>query len=278
MQFEFPTKLTIAFLLLLPIFGCRNQTVDNARSDAGLPAAVNSNNADQVNSTARISAPQTVKFVSSDNVEIVGTFYEPPAANSPAVLLLHQWGSNRASYDEFARKLQAKGFGALAIDGRGFGESTKTIDGSPVGTDRGDETVKGMRADVDRAFQFLAKQKNVDAGRIGLVGASYGSSLAMIHAAENKAVKAVALLSPGLNYFGNLPIEDAVENYGARPLLLVAADDDQNSAETVKKLKESVSGEKSEAQIYARGGHGTTLFSAGVGLDDLLEKFLTKNL
>ena len=189
-------------------------------------------------------------------------------------MLLHQWGSDRKSYDKFAKRLQAKGFGVLAIDGRGFGESVKTTDGKSVSPSRMDETVKGMKADVDNAFQFLTRQKNVDAQRICIVGASYGSSLAMIYGAENKQIKAVALLSPGLNYFGNLPIEDAVKNYGERPLLLVAAEDDKESAETVKKLKQV--NEKYETQIYQKGGHGTALFA--VGLEDLLEQFLSKNL
>lgn len=279
MRFKFWTKLAFIGFLFLMALACRSQAVSNSsdKTNSNVPSN-NANGTNRSNSQTKISEPQTIKFESADKVEIVGTFYESVNANSPAVLLLHQWGSDRKSYDEFARKLQAKGFGVLAIDGRGFGESVKTSDGKTVGTDRGDETVKGMKADVAGAFDFLAKQKNVDAARIGIVGASYGSSLAMIYGAENKEVKAVALLSPGLNYFGNLPIEDAVKNYGNRNLLLVAADDDQNSAETVKKLKSSVATEKLETQIYGRGGHGTGIFAAKVGLEDLLEQFLTKSL
>ena len=215
-------------------------------------------------------------------MEIIGTFYESAKANSPAVLLLHQWMLNRQSYDEFARRLQGKGFGVLAIDGRGFGESVKTTDGKPFALNPGAEslnaeTVKAMKTDVGSAFDFLAKQKNVDAARIAIVGASYGSSLAIIYAAENPKVKAVALLSPGLNYFNNLPTMPAVKSYGNRPLLLVAADDDKESADSVKKLK-TASGENCETQIYPKGGHGTELFDAKVGLEDLLEQFLTKSL
>jgi dienelactone hydrolase len=282
MKYGFTARIIFVCLLLPTGFGCQKQYVANS-SNTTNSAPVNSNNANQSNAGTKIPAPQTLKFESVDKVEIVGTFYEAPKAASPAVLMLHQWGDNRASYDEFAQKLQAKGFGVLAIDGRGFGESVKTTSGETYKIERGDvtrgdETVKGMKADVDNAFQFLTKQKNVDAARTGIVGASYGSSLAMIYGAENKQVKAVALLSPGLNYFGGLPIEDAVKNYGDRPLLLVAAADDQNSAETVKKLKESVPNEKYETQIYPKGGHGTALFAAKIGLEDLLEQFLTKSL
>lgn len=275
MKYIFSVKTVFLISLLATTFGCQNQTISNSPNSKNSPAT----NADSKNQTfgePNVSEIRNVKFESADKVEIAGTFYESPKANSPAVLLLHQWGSSRKSYDAFAKQLQAKGFDVLAIDGRGFGESTKTTDGKTVGTDRGDETVKGMKADVDNAFQFLAKQKNVDARRIAVVGASYGSSLAMIYAAENKQVKAAALLSPGLNYFGNLPIEESVSNYGDRALLLVAAEDDQNSAETVKKLKDTNSNAKYETKIYERGGHGTALFE--FGLQDLLEEFLTKSL
>jgi dienelactone hydrolase len=276
MKFSALTRTIFIGLCVLTAFGCQNQIVSNLSNNTNSTPS-NSNSANQSNTDAKIPAPQTVKFESAEKAEIVGTFYESPKANSPAVLMLHQWQSDRKSYDEFARKLQAKGFGVFAIDGRGFGESVKTTDGKQIAPSRTDETVKAMKADVDNAFQFLAKQKNVNAQKIGIVGASYGSSLAMIYAAENPQVKAVALLSPGLNYFGNMPTEPAVKNYGDRPLLLVAAEDDKESADSVKKLG-ALSGKGSEFKIYGSGGHGTSLFAAKIGLDDLLEQFLTKNL
>ena len=261
-------------LLILIVFLSFGSPSCKTQSDTNPTTKADSN----IHQTAEpgLSKPQIIKIESANKVEIIGTFYESPKANSPAVLLLHQWQSTRKSFDLFAKQLQAKGFGVLAIDGRGFGESVKTTDGKTISLSRTDETVKGMNADVDNAFQFLAKQKNVDASRIGIVGASYGSSLALIYAAENKQVKAIALLSPGLNYFGNLPTEPAAKTFGNRPLLLVAADDDKESAKTVRKLKQI--NEQYEMQIYPKGGHGTNLFGAKVGLESLLEDFLTKNL
>lgn len=276
-------KIFFIGLMLLTAFGCQKQAVSNQSNGAGpsVPAnnsAVNANAANQPKPDAKLVAPQTVKFESAGKAEIVGTFYGSASPNSPAVLLLHQWQSDRKSFDEFATRMQRKGFAVLAIDGRGFGESTKTADGKTVPAARDAETVKAMKADVDGAFQFLGKQPNVDPTKIGIVGASYGSSLALIYAAENKAVKTVALLSPGLNYFGNLPTEPAAKSYGKRPLLMVAAQDDKESAEAVKKLMTTGDAEKYEMQIYGAGGHGTDIFKAKLGLDDFLEKFLTRTL
>lgn len=272
MRIKIAAQIFFIGLILLTAFGCQNKEVSNSSNKT------NTNKVNLTNDGTPIPAPETVKFVSEGNMEIVGTFYESPKANSPAVLLLHQWQNNRKSYNEFALRMQAKGFGVLAIDGRGFGDSTKTTGGVKVTADSEIETIRGMKADVANAFQFLTKQKNVNPQKVGIVGASYGSSLAIIHAAENKDVAAVALISPGMNYFGNLPIEDAIKNYGDRPMLLVAAEDDKQSAETVKTLKETVKNEKYQTHVYRTGGHGTELFITKVGLEDLLDNFLTTNL
>ena len=230
------------------------------------------------NSSAETRNSETVVIDSPDGVKLVGTFLAADKPNSPALLLLHQWQSDRHSYDDFARQMQAKGFNVLAIDGRGFGESVKTADGKSIAAERTDAAVKAMIGDVGAAFDFLAKQKNVDPAKIGIVGASYGSSLALIYAANDPKVAAVVLLSPGLNYFGNMPTEPAVSKFGNRPLLLVAAEDDKESADAVIKLKSAAASESHEAKVYEKGGHGTGLFKAKVGLEDLLEQFLTKAL
>lgn len=263
-------------MLGLSVPGCQGESSRAVNSTAparDIPAAET-----PPESAANLSAGQRITFESADKVQIVGSFFSSSKPNSPAVLLLHQFQSDRHSYDEFARRLQVKGFGVLAIDGRGFGESVKTTDGKNVDVSRSDEAVKGMKSDVAAAFEFLSKQQNVDAAQIGIVGASYGSSLAMIYAADSPKVKAVALLSPGLNYFGNMPTEPAVKNFGNRALLLVAAEDDSESADSVKKLKAAGANDKHEVKIYPKGGHGTGLFGAKVGLEDLLEQFLTKSL
>ena len=44
------------------------------------------------------------------------------------------------------------------------------------------------------------------------------------------------------------------------------------------KSKAAGSNDKYEVKIYEKGGHGTGLFKAKVGLEDLLEQFLTKTL
>ena len=264
-------KLHAALLICLLMAGCGGGS--NARSYGNAtPGAVNAISSPQASS----GETQNVSIDSADGVKLAGSFYPAPTSNSPGLLLLHQWQSDRHSYDDFAKRMQAKGFNVLSIDGRGFGESAKKADGTTVEAGRTDADVKAMLGDVSAAFDFLSKQKNVAPAKIGIVGASYGSSLAIIYSAGNPKVAAVALLSPGLNYFGNMPIEPAIKKYGDRPLYMIAAEDDKESADSVRKLAAAGNNSRYGEKIYASGGHGTALFK--VGLADDLEQFLSKNL
>jgi dienelactone hydrolase len=262
--------------MLICATACQSQKTSTDNNQISNITAVNSANSMTKTSEAIVS--NTINFDAPDGVKIVGTFYGTSAADSPAVLMLHQFGANRGTYKDLARQFQSDGIAVLTIDGRGFGESTKKIDGSKVAVSQSNEAVAGMKSDVAAAVKFLSEQKNIDKSRIGIIGASYGSSLAIIYATENAEIKSVALLSPGTNYFGNLPTIPAIEKYGTRPVLIVAAEDDEESAEASRQLDKLAAGDKNQLQIYKKGGHGTGIFAANVGLEKLLLEFFQKNL
>jgi dienelactone hydrolase len=274
-------KAYFLLILVITLLGCNSGASNNPSNTVTANNTAANNSA---NSVATTIGAQTVAIDSPDGVKIVGTFFESTKANSPAVLLLHQWQSDRHSYDDFAKRLQAKGFNVLSIDGRGFGESVKTADGKPVAPERTDAAVKGMLGDVGAAFDFLSKQKNVDPSRVGIVGASYGSSLAIIYAADNPKVKAVALLSPGLNYFGNMATEPAVRKYGDRDLFVVASKGDTESAEAAENF-EKIGNTRYGFMILPVGSlHGTEMFKYRDKTDgppvveDAVESFLMTRL
>ena len=250
----------VCVLVLLVVSGCGGAVSDNGANNGINAPASNQAAATNLHVAPNTEASaQTVTINSPDGVKIIGSYYETPKPNSPAVLLLHQWQSDRHSYNDFAKRLQEKGFNVLAIDGRGFGESVKTADGKAVQSERTDDAVKAMIADVGTAIDFLLKQKNVDPNEIGIVGASYGSSLAIIYAADDPKVKAVVLLSPGLNYFGNMQTRPAVEKYGNRDLFIVASKGDTESAKAVDGL--TIGNPRHGFMVLPVGSyHGTDMF------------------
>ena len=120
------------------------------------------------------------QVVTLDN-GIVGTLNQPTgAANAPAVLMLHGFGSSRdevgAMYARLAEALAARGVGSLRIDFQGFGKS----DG-----DTGSTTVTGQVADAEVAYQYLAGLDWVDPERIGVIGFSLGGGVSTIAAAQH---------------------------------------------------------------------------------------------
>ena len=59
-----------------------------------------------------------------------------------------------------------------------------------------------MMQDVRAAARWLATRPNVRPDAIGIVGASLGASLALLAAIDLPQVRAIALLSPSLDYRG----------------------------------------------------------------------------
>jgi dienelactone hydrolase len=260
------TSLFVTMLLASACGERRSDPAPGAVAGAVLPAA-------QTVRKAAAPAPggeEQVTFTTGDGIVIAGTLY-PAAAGSPAVLCLHQWRSERSEFAAFARTLQAAGITALTIDMRGYGGSTRSTGGTAV--EPGRITV----ADIEAAVAFLRKQKSVDAARIALVGASYGSSNAIIYAADHAEIRAVALLSPGLNYHKVLPTEPAVKKYGSRPLLAIAGSEDMRSVEAVARFRD-IAGSGITTKLYENGGHGVDLFRAHPASADLVLEFLQKNL
>jgi hypothetical protein len=108
------------------------------------------------------------------------------------------------------------------------------------------------------------------------VGASLGASLGALAASDDPSIVALALLSPTLEYRG-LRIEPAVRKYGARPLLLVASDDDGYAARTVRDLQKAGGGIR-ETMLLSRAGHGTAMLVNDADLVRRLVEWLRRTL
>jgi pimeloyl-ACP methyl ester carboxylesterase len=197
--------------------------------------------------SARLSAAvQRVMIRTEDGVMLSGTWYEPSTRPAPAVVMIHMLQRSRRDWDAAAAQLAAAGIGALTIDLRGHGESV-----GAAGQD-----LAAMVQDVKAARRFLSTRSDVQ-GRIGLAGASLGANLAVLAAADDQAVASLALLSPSLDYRG-LRIEAAMKKYGARPVLMVASDEDAYAARSARDLQKAGGG-KREALMLSQAGHGTMM-------------------
>lgn len=221
-----------------------------------------------VAAAASAARSQRVSFHTDDGVTIAATWYEPSFRPAPAVILVHMLGRSRRDWDSFASRLADSGIGALAIDLRGHGDSVYF-----AGGDRGDYS--SMVRDVTAARRYLAGRPDVRPSAIGIAGASIGANLAVLAAADDPAVASLALLSPTTDYRG-LRIEAAAREYGSRPMLLVASDDDGYARRSAVELQKGASGR--EFLMLTAAGHGTIMLSRSYKLAPALVDWFRRTL
>ena len=261
-------RISLAFALVCAVVLCQCESTGRQEvPEDGSSSAKTQYAAGKIPPSSKVV--ETVRFTTSDGVQIAASWYAA-AAKGPAVLCLHQWRSDRTRFSGLAAMLQKEGFSVLAIDMRGHGGSVKNVDGTSVAPDR------NAQPELAAALTFLRSRPTVDAARLGIIGASYGSSNAIMTAAAEAGVKAVVMLSPGMNFFNVLPIEDAVKKFRGA-VLAVASDEDVRSADAVKKIA-LIGGARVDTKSYKDAGHGTDILEAGLGLDEVVVAFLKRNL
>ncbi len=220
------------------------------------------------------SAPtQEVTFVTADSVTIHGTLYLCDGdQKSPALVLLHMLRHKRQDWDVLAREAVQTGFVVLTIDLRGHGQSVKEGSRTLDFKEFSNAEFAAMLEDVKSAVSFLRNEASVDANCLSLAGASIGANLALKYAAIDTAIQSIVLLSPGLEYRG-LTTEEEMKSYGKRPVLLIAARDDDYSSDSIQKLATLARG-PARQQLYESAGHGTFMFQAEPGLGKLILDWL----
>jgi dienelactone hydrolase len=195
-----------------------------------------------------------VELLTSDGVTIRGSYYNKSEEDAPGVILLHMLSRHRGDWHDFARDLQVEGYGVLAIDLRGHGESDLDYTDFSPGDD-----FRAMVLDVAPAKEFLVKE-GISSNKISIMGGSIGANVALNYAAGDKDIPAIVLLSPGFDYRG-IETEDAMIAYGDRPVFLIASEGDAYCAETCEKLYSLATGEK-RLKIYPEDAHGTWIITA----------------
>ena len=130
-------------------------------------------------STLALPGAHDVSFSASDGVPLSGWYV--PGRNRAAVILLHGSHGDRTSTEDYLRFLSRAGYGVLAFDARGHGQSG------------GHTNALGWRADRDvaGAVEFLRGQQGVDPNRIGMLGLSMGAEIALRAAANGVPLRAI---------------------------------------------------------------------------------------
>lgn len=182
----------------------------------------------------------------------------PGAAN--AAVFTHMLGSRKEQWQPLMESAYRQGISSCAPDLRGHGENPAMTLAEPDYFQMGN--------DVLAAVNHLRSQKL----RVALVGASIGANLSLRVAADDPAIAAAALLSPGLEYHG-VTARDAIARYGKRPLLIVTGAADGYSDRSSRHLDQLATGEHRLIAIPGPA-HGTDLLSVDPTLPDSILGFL----
>src|SRR5215218_6396007 len=187
---------------------------------------------------------QEVRIAMDDGGEVAAWYV--PSRNGAAVLLIHGSGGNRSRVADRARMLARHGYGVLALDLPGNGES----DGRSSGVG------KNRQPGIDAALDFLSGRPDVDPGRIAGFGVSLGGEVLLEAASRDRRLAALisdgaaratidsdlnspdgaadllqkAQMGIGLRLIRAVsgtrpapPLEDVVQRIAPRPILLVAS-------------------------------------------------------
>jgi uncharacterized protein len=143
------------------------------------------------------AAPRVERVTfASHGEQIVGDLYLPEDLDAmearPALVVTGAWMTVKEQMPaRYAREMADRGFVALTFDFRGWGESG--------GARRQYEDPGAKIADIEAAVAYLATRPETGKGRIGGLGICASSGYMVTAAAENAAIKSVALVAPWLH-------------------------------------------------------------------------------
>ncbi|MFT4831302.1 MAG: dipeptidyl aminopeptidase/acylaminoacyl peptidase [Psychroserpens sp.] len=141
---------------------------------------------------------EVIRYTSFDGVEIPAIYYKPHQATIdkkvPALVWVHggPGGQSRQNFSSFIQYLVNHGYAVLAVNNRGssgYGKTFYQMDD----LNHGDKDLK----DCVEGKNWLAKQPEIDASKIGIIGGSYGGYMTMAALTYTPEEFAV-----GVNLFG----------------------------------------------------------------------------
>lgn len=129
----------------------------------------------------------------SQRLQIVGMLHMPDRRKGkvPAVVLFHGFTGTKIEphriFVKQARALAKAGIAALRFDFRGSGDSEGEFSNM---------TLSGELKDARAALDFIRSRPGIDKSKIGVLGLSFGGSVASLLLAEDPGICAAALWAP----------------------------------------------------------------------------------
>ena len=208
--------------------------------------------------------PAVLTFRAADGLELEGAYYAPPRRGAPGILCFHGLGRDRGAWGALPARLQSEGYAVFAVTLRGHPEKKTRRAGGTTWLEMELPEFKAMASDVEAARACLAKQREVDALHIGLMGEEFGANLALAGGTD-PSIRTAALLTPRLDARG-ISGAEAIAAFGERPCLAAASADDEQGAKALQDLKGAAKGKFEAVLLPADPSSGD--FGAGMLQDE----------
>lgn len=204
-----------------------------------------------------------------------------PSKTYPTMILLHQLSGRATDWKDLIPILLKANYAVVALDMRGHGGSVVLRGKSNYSWRRfKPKDWQMLPKDVLAVIAFLAESKEdypeLNLARIGIIGASVGANTAII--AGSKApdkIKAVGLLSPGLNYKG-LETPVPLLHY-PNAAFFAASQEDTYSYTGTKQLYQWAQGNK-VIRLYKNLNHGTDMLRLYPKLGEEMVQWMTPQI
>ena len=206
-------------------------------------------------------------LLSSSAFPLKGIYAPTTQEGRPTLILLHMLGGNKETWLSFAQALQKGGYGYLAYDARGHGQSQRDQEGQEASFRRfrssgTDNEWNQMVQDADAAIEFLQGQ-GIPSHSIAIAGASMGANVGLLAATHHPEIAFAILLSPSLNYRDVLTVS-AMGRYGRRPLLILSSPKDKyahKGSSVLNAIAQKTSGKEMVQHWTVPSGHGLRMLN-----------------
>lgn len=202
-----------------------------------------------------VATAEPIELKAADGVAVHGEYWPAADAHAPIVVAFHQAGANHAEYTPLAPRLNAAGFGVLAIDqrsgGSAFGGTNRTV--AALGHSTGFDAAL---PDLEAALAWA--HAKADGAPVVIWGSSYSAALVFRLAAKHPAdVAGLIAFSPGEFLDASNAVHTAARGL-TMPIFVDEAKDREEIAAARSIVAAAGSADKTQFVPVKGGVHGSS--------------------